>query len=111
MLQKAVAAALSSFTAAPLTDTEQARRANQLLRFVALIAVEYDHGVEDGRVTIPFEIQEGLAFSKAARAAFMDLQGTLTQLDRRATVASAGARARSTPSCAGRRLAPARCHP
>ena len=88
-LQKAVAAALSSFTAAPLTDTEQARRANQLLRFVALIAVEYDHGVEDGRVTIPFEIQEGLAFSKAARAAFMDLQGTLTQLDRRATVASA----------------------
>jgi high-affinity iron transporter len=68
---------LGSFTAAPLTEQEQARRAIQLGRFVGLIPVEWDHAVEDDRVTQPFEIQEGLAFSRAARAAFADLESVL----------------------------------
>lgn len=78
-----VARVLGSFTAAPLTAGEQARRANQLTKFVSLIAVEYDHGVNGTRVGTPFEIQEGLAFSKAAAAAMADLQGVLTRLDAR----------------------------
>ena len=77
----AVARLVGSFTAAPLTEAERARRANQLRKFVSLVAVEYDHGVEGTRVTIPFEIQEGVAFSKAARSAFSDLQGTLARRD------------------------------
>ena len=40
-----VAAGLTSFTAAPLTAEESARRAKQLLSFVALVPVEYDRGV------------------------------------------------------------------
>jgi len=81
----AVAAALASFTAAPLTEEERARRANQLLKFVSLVGVEWDHGVEGTRVTIPFEIQEALAFSRAARAALSDLQGAMSRIDARAT--------------------------
>jgi high-affinity iron transporter len=80
-----VARALGSFTAAPLTAEEQARRANQLTKFVSLVAVEYDHAVEDTRVTKSFEIQEGLAFSKAGAAALADLQGALTRIDAPAT--------------------------
>ena len=41
-----VAGALDGFTAAPFTDDEAARRAQQLLRFLALVPVEYDRGVE-----------------------------------------------------------------
>ncbi len=80
-----VADRLSGFTAAPFTAEEQARRANQLSKFVSLIAVEYDHGVEGDRVTIPFEIQEGVAFSTAGQAALADLQGTLARIDARRT--------------------------
>jgi len=76
-----VARALGGFTAAPFTPAEQARRANQLAKFVALVPVEYDHGVEGTRVTAHFELQEGLAFSRAAQAAFADLQGTLGRID------------------------------
>jgi high-affinity iron transporter len=80
-----VAQRLSGFTAAPFTADEQARRANQLAKFVSLIPVEYDHGVEGNRVTVAFEIQEGLAFSTAAQAAFADLQGALARIDARTT--------------------------
>jgi len=86
-----VAAVLGSFTAAPFTPEELARRANQLAKFVSLIPVEYGHGVKGTRVTVPFEIQEGLAFSSAARAAFADLRGTLERIDR-GTAADVGAR-------------------
>jgi len=87
--RRAAVAALASFSAAPLTEQERARRANQLLKFVSLIGVEWDHGVEGTRVTIPFEIQEGLAFSRAARAALSDLQGAMTRIDARATADAA----------------------
>ena len=83
-----VARRLSGFTAAPFTPKEQARRANQLAKFVSLIPFEYGKGVDDGRVTIPFEIQEGAAFSRAAQAAFADLQGALARLDRPATASA-----------------------
>jgi hypothetical protein len=66
----AAAEALEGFTAAPFTPDEAARRAQQLLRFLALVPVEYDRGVEDTRVTLDFEIQEAVAFRAGAAAAF-----------------------------------------
>ncbi len=72
---------LSGFTAAPFTPEEQARRAQQLIRFLDLVPIEYDHGTDDGHVTIPFEIQESIAFTEGARAAFTDLQATLEERD------------------------------
>ena len=86
------AAALGSFTAAPFTPEELARRANQLAKFVSLIPVEYGHGVKGTRVTVPFEIQEGLAFSSAARAALRGpAAARCERIDRRAA-ADVGAR-------------------
>jgi high-affinity iron transporter len=73
--------ALTGFTAAPFTSEEQSRRAHQLIRFLDLVPVEYDHGTEDGRVTIAFEIQESIAFTEGARAAFNDLQSVLAERD------------------------------
>ncbi len=76
-----VAKALDGFTAAPFTSEEQARRANQLTRFLDLVPIEYDDGTEDGRVTIPFELQEAVAFTEGAESAFNDLEATLQELD------------------------------
>jgi high-affinity iron transporter len=81
--QEAVAEALDGFTAAPFTDEEQARRAGQLTRFLELVPVDYDHGTDDGKVTIPFEIQESIAFTEGAASAFSDLEGELAQRDAR----------------------------
>jgi high-affinity iron transporter len=88
--RKRVAQALDGFTAAPFTAEEQARRAGQLTRFVELIPVDYDHGTEDGKVTIPFELQESMAFTEAAISAFSDLEEELSQRDPRATAQVAG---------------------
>jgi high-affinity iron transporter len=74
-------AALDGFTAAPFTAAESARRAQQLLRFVALVPVEYGRGVKDGRVTKDFEIQEAIAFGTATDAAFDDLRDQLARRD------------------------------
>ncbi len=74
-------AALNGFTAAPFTPEEQSRRAHQLTRFLDLVPIEYDHGTDDGRVTIAFEIQESIAFTEGARAAFNDLQSALQERD------------------------------
>jgi high-affinity iron transporter len=73
--------ALNGFTAAPFTQSEQVRRANQLTRFLDLIPIEYDHGTDDGQVTIAFEIQESIAFAEGARSAFNDLQSELQERD------------------------------
>ena len=83
--QEAVDGALDGFTAAPFTAAEQARRAGQLIRFVELVPVDYDHGTDDGKVTIPFEIQESIAFSEGAVSAFSDLEEDLAKRDPRAT--------------------------
>jgi high-affinity iron transporter len=74
-------AVLDGFTAAPFTTEEQARRANQLIRFLELVPVEYDHGTDGEEVTIPFEIQEAIAFTEGARSAFDDLDSALTERD------------------------------
>ena len=68
-----VDASLEGFTAAPFTPEEQARRANQLTRFVALVPIEWRSGTSDGKVTAAFEIQEARAFLDGANAAFADL--------------------------------------
>lgn len=84
---KAAAGAASSFeqeiegfVAAPFTEKEQARRASQLLRFIDLVPLEYRDGTEDGRVTVPFELQEGKAFLDAADAAFADVGDQLKKI-------------------------------
>ena len=76
-----VADGLENFTAAPLTAEESARRAQQLLRFLALVPVEYDRGVSDTKVTLDFEIQEAVAFRAGAAAALADLQDQLAKRD------------------------------
>jgi high-affinity iron transporter len=83
--RKRVARTLDGFTAAPFTAEEQARRAGQLTRFVELIPVDYDHGTEDNKVTIPFELQESMAFTEAAISAFSDLEEELAKRDAAAT--------------------------
>jgi high-affinity iron transporter len=76
---------LTGFRAAPLSEAEQARRAGQLLRFVALVPVEYERGVRDGKVVADIEIQEALTFREGAAAAFADLSAVLHTIDPAAT--------------------------
>ena len=98
-------AALRGFTAAPLTLDEQARRAQQLLQFLALVPVEYGRGVNDGKVTKDFEIQEAVAFESGTRAALADLTDALAKRDAAATPAR---RRRSSPRCRATSTAPPR---
>jgi high-affinity iron transporter len=87
----AAAATLDGFTAGPFTDAEAARRAQQLLRFLALVPVEYGRGVDGTRVTRSFEIREAVAFAGGAGAALGDLGPQLAKRDpRRAAQARAG---------------------
>jgi high-affinity iron transporter len=79
---------LQGFRAAPLSPTDQVRRANQLLRFLALVPVEYGRGVRNGKVTVDLEIREAITFHGSAAAAFADLR---TLLDERNVSASANA--------------------
>jgi high-affinity iron transporter len=77
--------ALVGFTAAPFTPEEAARRAQQLLQFLALVPVEYGRGVKGDRVTRDFEIQEAVAFRTGAVAALADLRDQLAKRDRART--------------------------
>ena len=72
---------LSGFRAAPLSAAEQTRRAGQLLRFIALVPVEYARGVKEGQVTVALEIQEAATFRDGAAAAFNDLRSLLDTRD------------------------------
>lgn len=72
---------LDGFVAAPFTPEEQARRAAQLTRFLDLIPVEYNDGTDDGRITIPFELQEATAFHDGVEQAFTDLEAALIEID------------------------------
>ncbi len=76
---------IDGFVAAPFTAEEQARRAAQLVRFLDLIPKEYRDGVDDDRVTVPFEIQEAIAFQEGAASAFADLESELRERDPQAT--------------------------
>ncbi len=82
--RKRVEADLEGFTAAPLTPDEEVNRASQLTRFLDLVPKEYDKGTSDGRVTIPFEVQEAVAFMDGVEAAFSDLEPVLLERDRAA---------------------------
>lgn len=70
-----------SFRAAPLTVEEQARRAAQMLRFLALVPVEYGRGVQGTTVLTDLEVQEAVTFMQGAQAAFADLQLALMEID------------------------------
>jgi high-affinity iron transporter len=72
---------LDGFRAAPLSGEEEVRRAGQFLRFLALVPVEYGRGVADGKVTVPFEIQEAVTFRDGAAQAFADLESVLVERD------------------------------
>jgi high-affinity iron transporter len=76
---------LVGFRAAPLSAEEERRRAGQFLRFVALVPVEYARGVDEGRVTLDFEVQEAITFRDGAAQAFGDLEAALAQRDEAAT--------------------------
>ena len=79
--REAIATDLDGFVAAPFTPEEEARRAAQLTRFLDLVPIEYDDGTDDGNVTIPFELQEAVAFVDGAADALADLEGTLDRTD------------------------------
>jgi high-affinity iron transporter len=76
-----VEADLEGFTAAPLTPEEEVNRAAQLTRFLDLVPKEFEKGTADGRVTIPFEIQEAVAFMDGVETAFADLEPALLDRD------------------------------
>ena len=82
----AVENVLNNFRAAPLSPSEQSRRAGQLLRFLSLVPVEFSRGVVDGRVTTDLEIQEAITFHKGAYTAFSDLKNLLDARDHAQTV-------------------------
>ena len=77
--------ALAGFRAAPLSAEEEERRAGQFLRFLALVPVEYGRGVDDGRVTLDFEVQEAITFRDGAAQAYADLEAALARRDAAAT--------------------------
>src|SRR6478609_3219523 len=70
---------LEGFTAAPFTAEEAARRAQQLLQFLALVPVEYGRGVKGDHVTRDFEITEAVAFRTGAVGALGDLRDQLAK--------------------------------
>jgi high-affinity iron transporter len=76
-------ALMAGFRAAPLSEAELARRAGQMLRFLALVAIEYSRGVrpEGGVITADIEIQEAITFLQGASSAYADLQSTVAGLD------------------------------
>ena len=76
---------LSGYRAVPLAEEEQLHRAGQLLRFLELVPIEYDRGVEGNRVTLGFEIQEAITFRDGAESAFRDLEPALVERDEAAT--------------------------
>ena len=75
--QAEIDAALEGFRAAPLSEEEELRRAGQLMRFLALVPIEYERGVKNGEVTLDFEIQEAVTFRDGAAQALGDLEHLL----------------------------------
>lgn len=69
----------SNFRAAPLSASDQVRRAGQLLRFLNLVAVEYNRGVANGAVKSDLELREASTFFDGARSAFDDLYPLLSE--------------------------------
>jgi len=76
-----IAKALENFQAAPLSPMERAHRAAQMVRFLALVPVEYGRGVRNGEVAVDLEIREAITFLEGAQAAFNDLAADLAVLN------------------------------
>ncbi len=68
---------LSGFRAAPLSPSEQVRRAGQMARFLSLVPVEYGRAIRGGKVAVDLEIREAITFRAGAATAFADLQPLL----------------------------------
>lgn len=68
-----VSDSLRDFRAAPLSAAQQSRRSGQMMRYLALVSVEYRRGVSGGQVLRDYEVQEAIAFESGAYAAFSDL--------------------------------------
>ena len=83
------------FTAAPFTAAESARRAQQLLRFLKLVPVEYGRGVKDGGSRRTSRSRRRSPSRPRADAAFADLADQLAKRDAGAHGAPSG---RSTGS-------------
>ena len=81
--------ALTGFRAAPLSSTEQHRRAGQLLRFLTLVPVEYGRSASAGAAKSDLEIREAITFRNGAEAAFRDLETTLATRDAAQTTKAA----------------------
>ena len=81
---------LDAFRAAPLSASEQRRRASQVRTFAPLVSVEYGRGVSDGRVLRDFEIQEAITFQAGALSAFRDIEPMLLKRNAAATRGIAG---------------------
>jgi high-affinity iron transporter len=84
-----VYASLDGFRAAPLSPSEQSRRAGQLLRYLNLVPIEYERGVSDGQVIKALEVQEAVTFHQAAQAAFDDLHDLLSARNLESTTKAA----------------------
>lgn len=73
--------ALEGFQAAPLSPRERAKRANQTLRFLQLVPVEYRRGVRGAegevRITNELEIIEARSFLRSAQSAWKVLEPLL----------------------------------
>lgn len=80
-LRQSIDDSLSGFVAAPLTEVEMSRRAGQMLRFLALIPVEYDRAVRLGTVVNAVEYQDALRYYDNARVSFADVKAVIEQSD------------------------------
>lgn len=76
---------LADFRAAPLDEREQAARAAQLLRFIALVPLEYERGVQGSQVIYDFELREARVFFESAQSTFGELAPTLHARDAQAS--------------------------
>lgn len=76
---------VEGFRAAPLSPRERSKRANQTLRFLSLVAVEYSRAAkgEAGNVNIvkDLEVTEAKTFRDSASSAFSDLEPLLLTRD------------------------------
>lgn len=68
---------LATYSPTSLSPEDRERRVRLLSRFVGLVPVEYEKGVRDGQVTIPFEYFEAGLFRDRAEMLFGDLGSDL----------------------------------
>lgn len=68
---------LATYSPTSLSPEDRERRVRLLSRFIGLVPVEYEKGVRDGEVTIPFEYFEASLFLDRAAMLFGDLGSDL----------------------------------